>query len=611
MCDTDEFGKYISKTRMSNYLSLEQLSEGICDSSSLNRIEHGKRYANKLTRDRVLGRLGIDGYDYENYVSIKEYRQWEIRMEILNNISNGNLKEAYQKIKMYSESYDKYCNNNLKMQFCIFAYAQIKKRKGYNRRLGKIFADALECTVKCSCDMISSKVLSAQELSFIMDDAYYNRKPERMRIYEQVVEYIKKPYFDVFSRAMIYPKAVVHICREIFSEQNIPDRQSYVRMLELCSGAKDILGEAKRTYYLWEISRLLKNIYSYFLKNDGENSGNGVAQEKAEENQGFMQAFNEAGRLAGISVKMQDDTYIYKEYGVYCTADVIYKRSRTLGLTVRQLADGYMIERTLAKIESGRANPHATTIKELFKRLNMSAEYSRLEIVTDKVEAKDTIRNFKKKCNSGEYDKAKALLEKLKRNIDLSVPVNKQFVLRAEGYIAFKLKEIGMQEYMQVAKEALECTIPYECIMNNKGDIFITNEEIMCLNILMSDKDTERAKAYSDFLQNVFEKNKDEEYWKRQKVYKVLMTNLANVKGSEGEYEYSNNVSKSIISICMMEKNLTFLDENFYNWAWNCRQQNEPKQEYIHYLKYSYYIARFFDEDKSAMFYKSRLDEWN
>lgn len=277
MCDTDEFGKYISKTRMSNYLSLEQLSEGICDSSSLNRIEHGKRYANKLTRDRVLGRLGIDGYDYENYVSIKEYRQWEIRMEILNNISNGNLKEAYQKIKMYSESYDKYCNNNLKMQFCIFAYAQIKKRKGYNRRLGKIFADALECTVKCSCDMISSKVLSAQELSFIMDDAYYNRKPERMRIYEQVVEYIKKPYFDVFSRAMIYPKAVVHICREIFSEQNIPDRQSYVRMLELCSGAKDILGEAKRTYYLWEISRLLKNIYSYFLKNDGENSENGVA----------------------------------------------------------------------------------------------------------------------------------------------------------------------------------------------------------------------------------------------------------------------------------------------------------------------------------------------
>ena len=163
-----------------------------------------------------------------------------------------------------------------------------------------------------------------------MDDAYYNRKPERMRIYEQVVEYIKKPYFDVFSRAMIYPKAVVYICREIFSEQNKPDRQSYVRMLELCSGAKDILGEAKRTYYLWEISRLLKNIYSYFLKNDGENSENGVVQEQAEENQGFMQAFKEAGRLAGISVKMQDDTYIYKEYGVYCTADVIYKRRRTL-----------------------------------------------------------------------------------------------------------------------------------------------------------------------------------------------------------------------------------------------------------------------------------------
>lgn len=75
MCDMYEFGKYISKTRMSNHLSLEQLSEGICDSSNLNRIEHGKRYADKLTRDRMLGRIGIDGYDYENYINIKEYGQ--------------------------------------------------------------------------------------------------------------------------------------------------------------------------------------------------------------------------------------------------------------------------------------------------------------------------------------------------------------------------------------------------------------------------------------------------------------------------------------------------------------------------------------------------------
>lgn len=608
MCDMYEFGKYISKTRMSNHLSLEQLSEGICDSSNLNRIEHGKRYADKLTRDRMLGRIGIDGYDYENYINIKEYGQWKIRMEILNNISNGNLKEVYQKIKTYSESYDKYCNGNLKMQFCIFAYAQIKKRKGYNRRLGRIFADALECTVKCSCDMISSKVLSVQELLFIMDDACYNRKPERMQIYEQVVEYIEKPYFDVFSKAMIYPKAVVNICREIFMEQNEPDRQSYVRMLELCSGAKDILGEAKRTYYLWELSRLLKNIYSYFLKNDGENSENGVTREQAEGNQGFMRAFKEAGRLAGISVKMQDDTYIYKEYGVYCTADVIYKRRRTLGLTVRQLADGYMIERTLAKIESGRANPHATTIKELFKRLNMSAEYSRLEIVTDKVEAKDTIRKLKANCNGLEYDKALVLLTNLKGMIDLDIPVNRQYIIRTESCIEYDLGLIDKQQHIEDIIQALECTIPYEKIVYG-DELFMTQEESMCINSIFSCGSSDFDSKKIEFIEYVYKNCSDINHeW----MYDVFMSNIASWCGNEGDYDTSDRLSRELIKNCLIKGRLNLVDANFYNMAWNMKMRGdcaEKDNDYREYVLFAYYISSFCKKDNYKQLYSRKLKE--
>ena len=556
----------------------------------------------------MLGRIGIDGYDYENYINIKEYGQWKIRMEILNNISNGNLKEVYQKIKTYSESYDKYCNGNLKMQFCIFAYAQIKKRKGYNRRLGRIFADALECTVKCSCDMISSKVLSVQELLFIMDDACYNRKPERMQIYEQVVEYIEKPYFDVFSKAMIYPKAVVNICREIFMEQNEPDRQSYVRMLELCSGAKDILGEAKRTYYLWELSRLLKNIYSYFLKNDGENSENGVTREQAEGNQGFMRAFKEAGRLAGISVKMQDDTYIYKEYGVYCTADVIYKRRRTLGLTVRQLADGYMIERTLAKIESGRANPHATTIKELFKRLNMSAEYSRLEIVTDKVEAKDTIRKLKANCNGLEYDKALVLLTNLKGMIDLDIPVNRQYIIRTESCIEYDLGLIDKQQHIEDIIQALECTIPYEKIVYG-DELFMTQEESMCINSIFSCGSSDFDSKKIEFIEYVYKNCSDINHeW----MYDVFMSNIASWCGNEGDYDTSDRLSRELIKNCLIKGRLNLVDANFYNMAWNMKMRGdcaEKDNDYHEYVLFAYYISSFCKKDNYKQLYSRKLKE--
>ena len=503
MCETDEFGKYISRTRMSNNISLEQLSDGICAPSNLNRIEHGKRYADKLTRDRILGRLGIDGYDYENYINIDEYRQWKSRMEILNSISNGSLMEAFQKLKRYDDSNEKNSNPRLELQFCMFAYAQIKKKKGYNRRLGKIFEKALECTAGCSWNMIPEKILSVQELSFILDDAYYNRKPERIKIYEQVVEYIKRPYFDVFSRAMIYPKAVVYICREVFREQSEPDRQAYERMFELCTETKNILGESKRMYYIWEISRLLKNIYCYFIKNGNDNVEVAALNGQNEENQGFMQAIKEAGKRAGLSVKMQDDTYLYKEYGVYCTAEVIYKRRKTLGMTVKQLADGYLSERTLSRIENGKANPHATTIKELFRRLNMSAEYSRLEIVTDKVEAKDIIRRLKARCNELEYDKALILLMKLKGMIDLDIPVNKQYIIRTESSIRYDLGLIDKNQHVKNIIKALKCTIPYEKIVYN-GNLFITQEECMFVNSLISSRSNYVDCKKTEFIEYVY-----------------------------------------------------------------------------------------------------------
>ena len=441
-----------------------------------------------------------------------------------------------------------------------------------------------------------------------MDDACYNRKPERMQIYEQVVEYIEKPYFDVFSKAMIYPKAVVNICREIFMEQNEPDRQSYVRMLELCSGAKDILGEAKRTYYLWELSRLLKNIYSYFLKNDGENSENGVTREQAEGNQGFMRAFKEAGRLAGISVKMQDDTYIYKEYGVYCTADVIYKRRRTLGLTVRQLADGYMIERTLAKIESGRANPHATTIKELFKRLNMSAEYSRLEIVTDKVEAKDTIRKLKANCNGLEYDKALVLLTNLKGMIDLDIPVNRQYIIRTESCIEYDLGLIDKQQHIEDIIQALECTIPYEKIVYG-DELFMTQEESMCINSIFSCGSSDFDSKKIEFIEYVYKNYSDINHeW----MYDVFMSNIASWCGNEGDYDTSDRLSRELIKNCLIKGRLNLVDANFYNMAWNMKMRGdcaEKDNDYREYVLFAYYISSFCKKDNYKQLYSRKLKE--
>ncbi len=609
MGDKDEFGKYINTTRVSISISLEQLADGICTPSGLNRIEHGERFADKLTRDRLLGRLGIDGYDYENYLNVSEYEQWKIRMNILDNISDGILREAVRDIDKYMVNYDNTNGFNIKKQFCQFAYAQILKRKGYNKKIGRYFSEALRCTVNCLCADISEMILSVQELSLIMDDAYYNRKPGRMKIYEEIVRYIKRPYFDIFSKAMIYPKAVVYICNEIFKEKNNLDIQSYRKMFILCDEAKNILMEARRDYYLWEITRILKNIYQYFENNCDKCMYENTYSDECKENQGFMEAFRKARNIANISVRMKDDTYIYKEYGVYCIADVIHKRRKTLGLTLKQLSDGFITERTLAKIESGKVNPHISTVKELFSRLNLPSEHSRLEIITDKVEAKDTIRKLIDKCNALEYEEAMTVLIELKKMVNLDIPVNRQFILRIESQIKLNNGLIDKKQHLDNVIHALECTIPHNRIKYSEN-LYLTQEELLCVNaILVRCKynvwDSEKLEFIKYVIGNCNDRNHE---W----IYDVFMSNIASWYGNDGDYDISDELSYEIIKNCIMKKRLELIDTNFYNIAWNMKMNDGVEKnidEHNKLIMYAYYFAAYCKHDKYKEIFRKKLIE--
>ena len=267
-----------------------------------------------------------------------------------------------------------------------------------------------------------------------------------------------------------------------------------------------------------------------------------------------------------------------------------------------------MIERTLAKIESGRANPHATTIKELFKRLNMSAEYSRLEIVTDKVEAKDTIRKLKANCNGLEYDKALVLLTNLKGMIDLDIPVNRQYIIRTESCIEYDLGLIDKQQHIEDIIQALECTIPYEKRVYG-DELFMTQEESMCINSIFSCGSSDFDRKKIEFIEYVYKNYSDINHeW----MYDVFMSNIASWCGNEGDYDTSDRLSRELIKNCLIKGRLNLVDANFYNMAWNMKMRGdcaEKDNDYREYVLFAYYISSFCKKDNYKQLYSRKLKE--
>lgn len=104
--DETNFHEFIAITRKDRKAKLDTLCQGVCSLTMMNYIESGERLPDKLTRDRLLSRLGVWWDGYENYLSAEEYEDWLLRQKILECIEEKNVDEAYGYLKKYQEKND-------------------------------------------------------------------------------------------------------------------------------------------------------------------------------------------------------------------------------------------------------------------------------------------------------------------------------------------------------------------------------------------------------------------------------------------------------------------------------------------------------------------------
>lgn len=99
--DEMNFSGFLNLMRKKHKITMEEVCEGICSKSMMNRVETGERLSDKLTRDRLLQRMGVAQETYQDYLMGEEYETYELRESLLNSIEDNHYLKSQCAFKAY------------------------------------------------------------------------------------------------------------------------------------------------------------------------------------------------------------------------------------------------------------------------------------------------------------------------------------------------------------------------------------------------------------------------------------------------------------------------------------------------------------------------------
>ena len=239
------FGDFMYNVRERTGLSEQAFCEGICNKSTLNRIENDKSsdmFGNVFMLEALMQRSGrdINNY-YETFPSFKDYDNKQLRDGLNILLARGHYKEAEEKLNELktNDGFEK----GLNKQFLLSAEAEIYGAKhGYDEKHNQMLRDALKITKpRFSENNLAKERLTYKEIVIINQiginlcstgnkfegiplfknlktsmDKFYTEDTEKMRMYPTVLSNYSKYLgnFGEWSSALEIANEGTKICTE-------------------------------------------------------------------------------------------------------------------------------------------------------------------------------------------------------------------------------------------------------------------------------------------------------------------------------------------------------------------------------------------------------------
>ena len=594
--DEINFHRFLNATRQLHNVTLDQVCEGLCSRSMMLRIESGDRLPEKQMRDRILSRMGVIIEGYEDYLSIDEYEQWELRQKLLGSIE----RKEFVKAEQYLEKYRIYEKQNVvEEQYCKAMELMLLQLQ--NAPLAKqqpVIERAVKLTMSHIGNHLSEKVLlSEQEVNLLIEYVRlrpYNGKPEeefrwRCGQYKDIMNYIEHSRLDSFCRAKVYPKAVSYLCEKILEKS---DRvEDWKEGIEACNQAIELLRDSRRLYYFIELVASLEklvNKYEAYLDEDDKQGERNNFREGLEEKLSWRDVIMELYTEYQVTPYMEHFCHLYWGMESYCIGDIIRTRRQMFGMTKEQLCEGICGIKTLTRLELKQAKTQMPIVRALFKRLGLCAEYIRARVITSDYEVLKLAEECVRYENNYQMEEWIWRLKELEQKLCMDIPQNKQFIKNSYCALRLQLRKISKEQYMKEMLEALEYTIPLEYVMK-PGKKFLSREERTYIHNIGINIGAVKDNPYMLVIANICKENDlENDLGGHIRKYEFLLTSIISYLGNIGDYEKSDELSKKLMKKSLQYRREGILAETMYNNLWNYQQRLREGKE----------IERVYEEKK-------------
>lgn len=166
------FGTLIHTQRIAQGIKSQQLGEGIYSPSMIRRIERGERFPEKMMRDRLLSRLGIRHFNYEQYVFQTEYERWKFRTTLFQALRENALETAEQ---LLSQNKAAEAESKAEAQFFLVMQLWLMQKKQLPKQTWfPVLEQAIRLTVpQFQKKPLTELVLSTEERYLLSQYRYY------------------------------------------------------------------------------------------------------------------------------------------------------------------------------------------------------------------------------------------------------------------------------------------------------------------------------------------------------------------------------------------------------------------------------------------------------
>lgn len=212
-----------------------------------------------------------------------------------------------------------------------------------------------------------------------------------------------------------------------------------------------------------------------------EQSGEAVMYRKQRE--ALCEIMKEYGKSAAF-----DDTELYDNgRNLFLTAEILYNYRQHNGLTQEKTSEEICAVETYSRMENGRQAPSMKHYKALEKKLGIGWGYYQCDLEVEDYRLLEIRNKVQRSIYYQNWDEVLAGLCELKDELDITIPVNLQYIRMTEALVQYYRGEIAVEEWYEKAVEALELTRPdfkekVEFVTFSKHELILVNHIAIALD---------------------------------------------------------------------------------------------------------------------------------